>query len=1330
MSASSSTWQWAGGPGSADDPSDWTLVSGPGNASDLPQADDTVIEPDGTITLDLDAQLVGMTVEFGATAEGPATLIFTGDSATTSTDANTLLTTAVPGTATAESSEIEAQGTVVNNGTIAAAGPAGSSLTLDISGATIGETTLSGDFVNAGQISVAAGNTLGISVASGATFANSGAIDVNGAAAITGSLTGSGTVSLGSGATLTLGGGASGGTIEFDAAAAQLALADDTAFTDTISGLQVAAGAADAADGDIIDITGQTVSITGIGGLGTTSGAVTLSDGAVLTLANIGATGWAPSAVSDGDGGTDIVFHPNGLAIPSLSAATLYVHKGDDGGSATEAIVVANLAPPDGAFENLQAEVVGFTGAIASASGTTGAVAAGGSNDIALTVTLADAGYGIFSGDVEVALTSDGSGIDSDGTTSLGTVLVPVTIDVNQYAVAAIEQLSGDGSVQPTGVATAYTLDLGATPQDGASLSANLAVLNDVIGASDQLGGSFSAAGAPELGDTGLDPFTGLAGGQTDSAPTVALASGAVGTFMQTVTLDPTDSNPGGYSAALASATLTVVGTVLPLSTPTGAPASPVPLANVWGMDHITTFDGLYYDFEDAGEYVLTRSTVAGDTFQVQARLQPYDGNNSFSDQTEVGAQVGTDDIAFAVDEASPFYQNGTAETVGIGSTLALDGGSVTQLSADAYRVNWSTGESMSVTLDGSYIDESIALTAADAGNVQGLLGPDDGDPATDIQLPDGTPLAQNGTISSSELYDSYASEWSVQSSPDSLLDYGSGESFGGFGIPGYPSDALQLTQLPANIVAAAESIVEDATFQLSEYSALAVVGHQSIGVTDPILLVAAVEDLLATGDPDTVFAADSVQQQGVTLAVAAISIPTPLPAVGILANQPTALESATGPAAITFSIYLTAAAGAQSSTIDYSVTTPGSGYLGTDAIVGGTESGSVELAAGQTSATITIDVAADALGAAPEANLQVTVTSTGGERVFGGIAQTEIVNPTPAAGTPAQLLAELLRGSGTLTGSGSEYVLNFGTVAQGSAAPYANLGFANGAAGPADDLFGAFAISGDGAFTNTGFAAALSGSLGDSSAVSSLAALAPGATDAQPLITLATGSPGSFVETIVIDPTDNNASGYSAAMSPVTLTVEGDVACFCAGARILTEHGEVAVERLSAGLRLRTADGRLRPLRWLGRSRIAWRGIDPLRLLPVRIAAGALGRGRPTRDLLLSPGHAIFLDGILIQAGALVNGTSIMREADMPDMFTYWHVEVDSHELIVADGAAVESFLSGVEDIGFDNWHERVAPADAQELAYPRCKSARQVPRPIAARLAAWRLTPLPVAA
>ncbi len=199
MPASSSTWQWVGGPGSADDPSDWTLVSGPGNASDLPQADDTIIEPDGTITLDLDAQLVGMTVEFGATADGPATLIFTGDGATTSTDANTLLTTAVPGTATAESSEIEAQGTVVNNGSIAAAGPAGSSLTLDISGATIGETTLSGDFVNAGQISVAAGNTLGISVASGATFANSGAIDVNGAAAITGSLTGSGTVSLGSG---------------------------------------------------------------------------------------------------------------------------------------------------------------------------------------------------------------------------------------------------------------------------------------------------------------------------------------------------------------------------------------------------------------------------------------------------------------------------------------------------------------------------------------------------------------------------------------------------------------------------------------------------------------------------------------------------------------------------------------------------------------------------------------------------------------------------------------------------------------------------------------------------------------------------------------------------------------------------------------------------------------------------------------------------------------------------------------------------------------------------------------------------------------------------
>ena len=55
-------------------------------------------------------------------------------------------------------------------------------------------------------------------------------------------------------------------------------------------------------------------------------------------------------------------------------------------------------------------------------------------------------------------------------------------------------------------------------------------------------------------------------------------------------------------------------------------------------------------------------------------------------------------------------------------------------------------------------------------------------------------------------------------------------------------------------------------------------------------------------------------------------------------------------------------------------------------------------------------------------------------------------------------------------------------------------------------------------------------------------------------------------------------------------------------------------------------------------------------------------GSDRPARDLLLSPDHAILLDGELVQAGALVNGTSIVRKSNVPDVFTHYHVEVDDH--------------------------------------------------------------------
>jgi hypothetical protein len=147
-------------------------------------------------------------------------------------------------------------------------------------------------------------------------------------------------------------------------------------------------------------------------------------------------------------------------------------------------------------------------------------------------------------------------------------------------------------------------------------------------------------------------------------------------------------------------------------------------------------------------------------------------------------------------------------------------------------------------------------------------------------------------------------------------------------------------------------------------------------------------------------------------------------------------------------------------------------------------------------------------------------------------------------------------------------------------------------------------------------------------------------------------------------------------------------------------------------------------PVRWVGHSHISTRFADPLRALPIRITAGALGAGLPKRDLLLSPDHAVFLGGILAQAGALVNGVNIIRETNVPETFTYYHVELETHELLMAEGVAAESFVDNVERMHFHNWDDRVAPATPiEEMPYPRAKAQRQLPQALRNLLAARKV-------
>ncbi|MBU6418643.1 MAG: Hint domain-containing protein [Proteobacteria bacterium] len=177
---------------------------------------------------------------------------------------------------------------------------------------------------------------------------------------------------------------------------------------------------------------------------------------------------------------------------------------------------------------------------------------------------------------------------------------------------------------------------------------------------------------------------------------------------------------------------------------------------------------------------------------------------------------------------------------------------------------------------------------------------------------------------------------------------------------------------------------------------------------------------------------------------------------------------------------------------------------------------------------------------------------------------------------------------------------------------------------------------------------------------------------------------------------------------------------CFLAGTAVMTPNGEVAVETLKTGDMVVLSDGRVAPINWLGVQTISTRFADPLRVMPVRIAAGALGGGLPKRDLLISPDHAVLFGGLLVQAGAMVNDLSITREAAMPETFIYYHVEVADHSFILAEGVPAETFVDNVSRMAFDNWEEREEVEAIVEMSLPRVKSTRQLPVALRHRLQA----------
>lgn len=185
-------------------------------------------------------------------------------------------------------------------------------------------------------------------------------------------------------------------------------------------------------------------------------------------------------------------------------------------------------------------------------------------------------------------------------------------------------------------------------------------------------------------------------------------------------------------------------------------------------------------------------------------------------------------------------------------------------------------------------------------------------------------------------------------------------------------------------------------------------------------------------------------------------------------------------------------------------------------------------------------------------------------------------------------------------------------------------------------------------------------------------------------------------------------------------LKVEAQIICFARGTQIDTPVGPVAVENLKAGDQVMTFDNGPQYIRWTGARKLTAPVLrDHPHLRPIRIAAGALGAGRPAMDLVVSPQHRIFLDSIIAQRmfgthEVLVAAKQLLvlpgievdetcREVE------YIHFLCDRHELVWSNDALTESLYTGAEAL------KSIGSAASSEIfeLFPELKHREQPPEP-----------------
>jgi hypothetical protein len=344
-----------------------------------------------------------------------------------------------------------------------------------------------------------------------------------------------------------------------------------------------------------------------------------------------------------------------------------------------------------------------------------------------------------------------------------------------------------------------------------------------------------------------------------------------------------------------------------------------------WGDPHLITFDNVAYDFQAEGEFVLARAT-AGEPYELQARFKAL--SSAVSVATAMATRIDTNVVSIEIDGGDGILRiDGIETALDDGQQLSVGSGAISRAGRSVV-VDHGNGDQTEVAVFASFLNATPKPAGTrDAGSFEGLLGNDNGTPADDFRLADGSVLVT--PISTETLYGDFAESWTVTAAermlPGDATDYDA------------PDRIVTIDSLPATLRAEAEAVVD------------------GFAIDNELIREAAILDFALTGNTEFIEAA-ALSDENFNPIVGTVPVDPVVNPVVVLTTDTTTLVEEDAEARVAT---LTVSRGSTDGdlTVHYSLTGNGASPASDQDFVGGSVADSVVIADGEEAATFQVEV-------------------------------------------------------------------------------------------------------------------------------------------------------------------------------------------------------------------------------------------------------------------------------------------------------------------------------------------------------------------------------------